>query len=1278
MAMLLPSCKKINEAIDGLDSRLDKLEQETIPSIDEQIAAINVSLDALDAMDKELKGYIDGLQATADNLQEQINATNTKIGEVKAELQGEISTAKAEVLAELEVLETELKNELAQINATIETLKEKDKELDEKIKDLNDYVNNELTKTTTWVEATFATLEQYNSLVTEIATIKEQIKAINESIKNLETKLTTKINEDIANAVSTLNADIQQKVKDITDAYTNAIKSAKEEITAAYTSAIQNAINALDVSLKAWVGEQLANYYTIAQIDALLAALEQDMNGKLEAQKAYLEGLINELSATLTKSIADNKVLIEGLQKEITTLQGTAAEHASKIAENATAISTNAQSIIENSTAISKNSDNIEANKKLIADNKALIENNSKLIEENKRAIEALKSSTATAIAKNATDINQNANSIAKNASLISQNATAITNNAAAIAQNATDIAQLQQDLTTTKSEITEAYKKAIKEAIEANNGVIEGVIANEVATINTRINNEVATINATIKALTERIESIESEISSIKQQIAEILGDITDIKEDIAALLARIQSVSYIPTYDDGKATVKYNGNTSRVTLDFEVSPKDAVVELAKVWQSAVSVKAIYTQTRAVSFVDMPITNFESDATNGIISITASGENLSVEFFVGTQSASVRLSISDGNNSVTSDYISMMANEGNAIIDGVLYINTAQGLNKLNDPNISSAKLLATLDMTGVDWTPIEGTNAFEFDGGKDEGFSIIGLNAPLFGTTAATIKNLELVDVNIEITDRLHAGAIACDLYGDIDNCKASGTINTNNTTFNGDVSNSYEGICHGGLVGLLHNSSAKNCTNNIDITITSLGISGKIGSVIGGVIGGVNCSDNSILSNCKNYGTIMHTCAGGRNNSIRVNIGGVLGLCATKGLVISNCENYGHIAYGPTASLARADLGGIVGGTPGGALISNCKNGGKIEHCSGTPATPALGEQTVAGICGCPQTGTIFNDCVNLASAEIIGAGAGNNNYDVAGIAGGPSGADIEFNRCKNYGTVKHTVQHTKSTYVGGIVGYGYSFAKFVDCENYGSVSTAGSTGITYIGGIVGWGRIASDTNQDASTRIMRNCVNYANIDFGGNAGSKTMYAGGVAGCLNDEDAERHWEEISGNKNYANLIFSSNVTNCYYGGIFGTVAVSATDYSRIDGTALKRDNSTPYALAEMTGCVNYGNLKCLGGKKVSLLVGVARSTSCKFINSSAGGNMVFAENKETVDDPDGGEPIEEVTEILTPITADNLKDYIYSTAITADDIAADVITFLSEKPADATPAK
>lgn len=671
--MLLPSCKKINEALDSLDGRLDKLEQEAIPSIDEQIAAINTTLVNLDSMDKELKGYIDALNATASNLQEQINTTNTKIDEVEAALKDDVSTAKSEVLAQLEAAKTELENELAQINATIATLQEKDKELDEKIKDLNDYVNNELTKTTTWVEATFATLEQYNSLVTEIAVIKEQIKATNQSIAALETYLTTKINADIAAAVASLSADIQQKVKDITDAYTAAIKSAKEEITAAYTTAIQTAITTLDNSLKTWVGEQLANYYTIAQIDAMLATMEQEMNGKLEAQKAYLEGLINELSAALTKSIADNKVLIEGLQKDITNLQGTAAEHASRIAQNASTIATNTQNIIDLSKSIYANKEDITANEKAIAENKALIEANAKLIADNAAELESWKVSPEASVIKNAANIATNAENIANNAALIAANATALTNNAAAIANNTADILQLHQDLASAKAEITEAYKTAINDAITTNNGVIDAKIAAKVETINTRIDNEVAIINAAIKTLTDRMNVLEEEMEAIQKLVSDFLKEFDEIKEQIEQILSMIQTISYVPQYSDGRATMPVISGTydGTVELDFQLSPKSVVSDIVANWQSILAVKAVYTKTRAVSYVDMPIVSCVADGQNGIITIVASGRNLGEEFFRGNQAVNAALFISDGKNDKVSDYVEIVPVDisGNEII---------------------------------------------------------------------------------------------------------------------------------------------------------------------------------------------------------------------------------------------------------------------------------------------------------------------------------------------------------------------------------------------------------------------------------------------------------------------------------------------------------------------------------------------------------------------------------------------------------------------------------
>ena len=202
-------------------------------------------------------------------------------------------------------------------------------------------------------------------------------------------------------------------------------------------------------------------------------------------------------------------------------------------------------------------------------------------------------------------------------------------------------IDDLRTQLATSKEEVTKAYQDAIAKAITDNNGVINQQIANAIETVNKRIDEEVEAIN---------------------EKISKLQAQADDNSAAIAKLLAQIQSLSYIPQNSDGKVSVSMVDGVSRASLDFEVSPKDAVTELAKVWQSAVAVKAVYTISRALTLIDMPVVEFVADEANGIITVTASGENLSEEFYAGKQTASVRLSISDGNNSVVSDYIVMVA----------------------------------------------------------------------------------------------------------------------------------------------------------------------------------------------------------------------------------------------------------------------------------------------------------------------------------------------------------------------------------------------------------------------------------------------------------------------------------------------------------------------------------------------------------------------------------------------------------------------------------------
>ena len=655
----LSSCHQdLEDAIAALNDRVTALEDTAITTINEQITRINTSIADLKVVDVELKNYITTLQNTATELQESVNTTNSRIDEVKAALQGEISIAKADVLAQLEALKAETNNELKLVNAAIDTLKSKDVELENKITTLQTYVDTELKNTKDWASATFTTLEQYNALCAEVATIKTQIESLNNMIVELESRLNSKIATDIDVAVKGLQEELADSVKEITASYISAIAVAKDEITKAYTDDIKNAVSTLENSMKQWVNEQLANYYTIAQVDAKVDALSAEFEGKLSTQKIYLESLVSSLSQTLTNKITANSELIATLRNDLTSLDGEVAKNTEDIANNVEKISANAASIITNANSIIANGENDEENRKAIEANAVLIAENKQLIIEVENKIDNTSNTVnANAIANNAKVIAENSKAIAENAQLLAENCVAINNNANAIAANANEIASIKTTLTNTTTEITVAYTELINKSVNA----LDGKLDKSVATINARIDSEVSAINNRLDAIEARVETLENDIVSIKSAIASMQSEIAEMQEQIAALLARIQSVTYIPKYSDGKATMDYG--TKEAELDFMISPKSAVLELTQLWNSALSVKAVYTKTRAVNFIDLPITSFEADADNGVVSIKVSGANLNDDFYVEQQEASLVLQISDGNSNISSEYVAMTSN---------------------------------------------------------------------------------------------------------------------------------------------------------------------------------------------------------------------------------------------------------------------------------------------------------------------------------------------------------------------------------------------------------------------------------------------------------------------------------------------------------------------------------------------------------------------------------------------------------------------------------------
>ncbi len=399
IAVLLAGCERYDHAIQDLSDRIEMVEGASIASVEQQIAAINSSLDDLEAADAALSDYTTTLETVAKTLEEELAATDAQIAALKSELQGENAATKQALLDQLEALKSTIEADLEAINQETAALKTKDVELEGQIAALKTYVDEQLAAlakemgkgvaTEDWVKATFATLEQYDSLQTELSAIKASIEALNTAIATAETRINNKIATDIAAAISALRAemdaavaaDIAAAVTELTTAYTEAIATAKEEITAAYTEAIATAIANSEASMKQWVNETLAQgYYDIATIDGKLAALDTKVDSldealteKLAAQQAALEQAKSELTAAykqaIETAIEDNNGVIDAaiakaVQDVLATVDAKLATINTAIAglqSQIDAINSTIATIEQQITNINKSIDDLEA-----------------------------------------------------------------------------------------------------------------------------------------------------------------------------------------------------------------------------------------------------------------------------------------------------------------------------------------------------------------------------------------------------------------------------------------------------------------------------------------------------------------------------------------------------------------------------------------------------------------------------------------------------------------------------------------------------------------------------------------------------------------------------------------------------------------------------------------------------------------------------------------------------------------------------------------------------
>ncbi len=271
--MWITGCANYDSDIDKINERIDVLEDKRIKTIEQQIEGINASLPELEKADQNLKGLIEALQGKAGELAKDIEKNAGRIDEA---------------------------------NSLIAELQKKDSELEKKIADLKTYVDGGIKNAKDWASATFATLEQYNGIVEEVAGLGKRLDGALERISGIDKRL-----DGIDGRLDGLDGSITELDKKLD-------KSIEE---------VKTSVSDLEKSLKGWVNERLTAYWTIEETKAALETQKDSLERRMKSQRDSLlaliagnTGEIGSLKAGLEetdKAVKDNAESISALRSDL-------------------------------------------------------------------------------------------------------------------------------------------------------------------------------------------------------------------------------------------------------------------------------------------------------------------------------------------------------------------------------------------------------------------------------------------------------------------------------------------------------------------------------------------------------------------------------------------------------------------------------------------------------------------------------------------------------------------------------------------------------------------------------------------------------------------------------------------------------------------------------------------------------------------------------------------------------------------------------------------------
>ena len=554
-----------------------------------------------------------------------------------------------------------LSEQIDRINVSLPELEQTDKDLKEMIKSLEgtagdlqkaiaengtkiEAVNADLAKALDELRSTDS--KDKEEVMAALTAAKAEIIARLDAMKTEAEKKLEAVNGTIA-ALQEKDTQLEKKISDLKDYADNVLAEAKEHADKGIAGA------------KDWASATFSTLESQKAIEEDIASIK----GSVEGLKASVADLEKRLTEKFSK---DLETAVAGLDSKISEqVTALTAAYTNAIStaktEIETAYTAAIKSAIENLEASLKDWVNetltgystVAATEAGIA---ALKDDLEGQLSGQKAYLEGLLTSLSNDMTKNNAELKK----------LVDANAKAIEANKKAIEESAKKITQLESDLAAAKTEIKTAYEKAISDAVNASEGKLTKEISDRIAEVNKSIDDKVTKVQNAVDALTVKAADLEKSVQAISNDLNTLKNSVKDLED---RLNARIQSISYIPTYTDRVEEVYYtftNRNINYVkdlALQFEVMPHEAA---QKVTVEQVSGQAAYPQTRAGSLTSFEVKSVSGDA-DGILTVVIDPvkflNNNHYNSNYGTMGkAAVRVAVSDSKTggSIASEYISV------------------------------------------------------------------------------------------------------------------------------------------------------------------------------------------------------------------------------------------------------------------------------------------------------------------------------------------------------------------------------------------------------------------------------------------------------------------------------------------------------------------------------------------------------------------------------------------------------------------------------------------